>query len=61
MDVVQLVQRVERDSQQVLLFKVPDSCPSGKAFQEGPTVDCEADALQDGYVGVVRTPESGGK
>ena len=35
----------------MLLFKVSDTCPSGKAFQEGPAVDCEADASQDGYTG----------
>ena len=45
----------------MLLFKVMDVCPSGKSFWEGPAIDCEADALQDGYMGVVRTPESGGK
>ena len=44
----------------MLLFKVPDMCPSGKAVWEGPAVDCEADALQDGYMEVVRTPGVGG-
>ena len=29
-DVVSLVQRVERDSPQVLLFKITDMCPSGR-------------------------------
>ena len=45
----------------MLLFKVPDARPSGKAVWEGPAVDSEADAAQDGYTGVFGTPESGGK
>ena len=45
----------------MLLFKVPDTGPSGEAFWEGPAVDREADAAQDGYTGVVGIPESGGK
>ena len=61
MDAVQLVQRVERDASQVLLFKVSDTCPSGQAFWEGPAVNREADASQDGDTGIVGTPESGWK
>ena len=45
----------------MLLFKVPDTYPSGEAVWEGPAVDGEADASQDGYSGVIGTPKSGGK
>ena len=61
MDSVQLVQRVKGDTMQMLLFIVMYSCPSRESIQEGPAVDCEADTVQDGYMGVLRTPESGGK
>ena len=60
-DAVQLVQRVERGAAQMLLLKVMDTCPSGQAVREGPAVNREADASQDGYTGIVGTPESGGK
>ena len=43
------------------LFKVTDLCPSGQAVWEGPAVDREADAAQDGYTGVSGTPECGRK
>ena len=61
MDVVQLIQWIEGDSLQMLLFIVTDSCPSGESIREGPAVNCEANAVQDGHTGVLGTPESGGK
>ena len=51
MDMVQLIQQVEGDSSQVLLLKVADMCPRGKSCQEGPTINSEADTMQDGYMG----------
>ena len=60
-DVVQLVQWVEGGSMQMLLFIVADLHPSGESTREGPAVDCEADTTQDGYTGILRAPESGGK
>ena len=45
----------------MLLFKVPDLCPSGQAIWEGPAVDREADGAQDGYTGIIGTPERGRK
>ena len=61
MDSVQLVQRVKGDTMQMLLFIAAYLCPSRESIQEGPAIDCEADTAQDGYTGVLRTPESGGK
>ena len=46
---------------QMLLFIAAYLCPSRESIQEGPAIDCEADTAQDGYMGVLRTPESGGK
>ena len=44
----------------MLLFKVPDTLPSGKAVWEGPAVDSEADASQDGYTGSLGLQRVGG-
>ena len=60
-DSVQLVQWVEGDTVQMLLFIVVYLRPSRESIQEGPAVDCEADTAQNGYAGVLWTPESGGK
>ena len=61
MDSVQLVQRVKDDTVQMLLFIVTYLCPGRESIREVPAIDCEADTVQDGYMGVLRTPESGGK
>ena len=46
---------------QILLFVVADLCPSGESIWKGPTIECEANAVQDGYTGILRVPESRGK
>ena len=61
LDVVQLIYGIESDTMQVLSFVNTNLCPGGESVWEGPAVDSEANAMEDGYTGVVRVPESGGK
>ena len=55
------VQRVKGNIMQMLAFIDTDLFPGGKTIWERPAVDCEANTAEDGYMGVVRVPESGGK
>ena len=53
MDMVQLIQQVKGCTMQMLMFIEADLFPGGKTIREGPAIDCEADAAEDGYMGVV--------
>ena len=60
-DAVQLVYGIESDTMQVLSFINMNLCPGGESVWEGPAIDSEANATEDGNPGVLRTPERGGK
>ena len=60
-DVVQLVYGIKSDTMQMLSFINTNLCPGGESIREGPAVNSEANAMEDGNPGVLRTPEHGGK